>query len=306
MDRGQLVLRPGRGQPSAPRQDSCDISKQNPSERLYLVAHSHGGNVALKALSTVPDVQTLVSGVVCISTPFIDVERRRGLDLLIGFSRASWLFWLACLLLGLVPTLLGLGEVTRYGAFLAAAVFTVWLMLNDEPRHFIDTYKARASEHVSDFLVTAVCCPLLVLRVQRDEALLWVAAFDRISGAANWLAATVFKAYLTAAVIAALATTTGGLTFLSVVALVTGSESIWRLIWWIVSGGLFVIALGAAVIPLIAAISLLFDLVVKSGCCPPRSPYFVGRSALHGLVGQRERQSGTRTLAGHAVPRQGI
>jgi pimeloyl-ACP methyl ester carboxylesterase len=75
-----------------------DCSKQTPSERLYLVAHSQGGNVALKALSAVPEVQAMVSGVVCISTPFIHVERRRELDFIIFLLKgldAQWLFWLA-------------------------------------------------------------------------------------------------------------------------------------------------------------------------------------------------------------------
>jgi len=66
-------------------------------ERRFVVAHSHGGNVALYALRD-PEVERLVDGVVCMATPFI-VARRRDLgskgpaNILAVFVLAALAFW---------------------------------------------------------------------------------------------------------------------------------------------------------------------------------------------------------------------
>ena len=46
------------------------ISADNPGAKQFLIAHSHGGNVALYALTN-PDVSGLVTRTICLSTPFI-------------------------------------------------------------------------------------------------------------------------------------------------------------------------------------------------------------------------------------------
>jgi hypothetical protein len=57
------------------------LERDNPSAPHFLIAHSHGGNVSLQAM-TDPDIASLVSGVVCLSTPFLFVRPR-------SFSRLS-------------------------------------------------------------------------------------------------------------------------------------------------------------------------------------------------------------------------
>ncbi len=51
------------------------FNRQNPGSPQYIVAHSHGGNVAAYALSD-SDVSANVVGVVCLGTPFIKARAR--------------------------------------------------------------------------------------------------------------------------------------------------------------------------------------------------------------------------------------
>jgi hypothetical protein len=48
-----------------------------PGARHYVIAHSHGGNVALYALKADPFLRSGLAGIICISTPFLHVYRRR-------------------------------------------------------------------------------------------------------------------------------------------------------------------------------------------------------------------------------------
>jgi len=66
---------------------------KSPQAKQFLVCHSHGGNVALHALKDA-DIDSLIEGVVCFSTPFICVSRRtdrnmnlfsKALKILLGF-----------------------------------------------------------------------------------------------------------------------------------------------------------------------------------------------------------------------------
>jgi hypothetical protein len=52
------------------------LSKRYPEAPCYLIAHSHGGNVAAYALREKP-VQDYVAGMICLATPFLDCRRRR-------------------------------------------------------------------------------------------------------------------------------------------------------------------------------------------------------------------------------------
>ncbi|MFA6243033.1 MAG: hypothetical protein WC655_19000 [Candidatus Hydrogenedentales bacterium] len=51
------------------------LQHEHPNAKHYIIAHSHGGNVAMYAMND-PGVASLVSGVVCMSTPFIFATRR--------------------------------------------------------------------------------------------------------------------------------------------------------------------------------------------------------------------------------------
>jgi pimeloyl-ACP methyl ester carboxylesterase len=63
------------------------IIRQAPDVSVFVIAHSHGGNVALRAIHRSSYLKSRISGVVCIATPFLK------------FSRAS-------LMLVLLPTML--------------------------------------------------------------------------------------------------------------------------------------------------------------------------------------------------------
>lgn len=55
-----------------------DVAATHPDRRRYVVAHSHGGNVALYALRDIEcdATEPSVGGVVCLSTPFIAAQPR--------------------------------------------------------------------------------------------------------------------------------------------------------------------------------------------------------------------------------------
>jgi hypothetical protein len=50
-----------------------DIRSRNPGSPLFVVAHSHGGNIACYALQD-KEMQSAVRGVICLATPFLHVR----------------------------------------------------------------------------------------------------------------------------------------------------------------------------------------------------------------------------------------
>lgn len=52
-----------------------ELAEACPSEKRFIVGHSHGGNVACYALRD-GRIRTSVTGVVCLATPFVHVESR--------------------------------------------------------------------------------------------------------------------------------------------------------------------------------------------------------------------------------------
>ena len=72
----------GRNSVEARRQAAEDLQRrleesirQNPTEEQFIVAHSHGGNVALMAIQA-PKVADAIDGVVAMGTPFLDAQVR--------------------------------------------------------------------------------------------------------------------------------------------------------------------------------------------------------------------------------------
>ena len=61
---------------------------QYPGAAHILIAHSHGGNVCLAALND-PDTRQAVRGLVCLSTPFINVRARADSPALVGFGEVA-------------------------------------------------------------------------------------------------------------------------------------------------------------------------------------------------------------------------
>jgi alpha-beta hydrolase superfamily lysophospholipase len=106
---------------------------QKPQEHRFIVAHSHGGNVALYALRD-PEVERLVDGVVCMATPFI-VARRRDLGskgaanilaVLVFAALAFWFFILNGLLEAYVGEVGAFVAWFFYLTFVGGALFSLY------------------------------------------------------------------------------------------------------------------------------------------------------------------------------------
>lgn len=53
-----------------------EVGERDSQAKHVLIAHSHGGNIALYAMRE-PNVQQCVNGLVCLSTPFIQISPRQ-------------------------------------------------------------------------------------------------------------------------------------------------------------------------------------------------------------------------------------
>jgi hypothetical protein len=69
-----------------------------PRARLFIIAHSHGGNVALRALT--PEIMQSIDGVVCLATPVL-TARKRKYDVMTSMM-LNWLGVLPSLLVSLL------------------------------------------------------------------------------------------------------------------------------------------------------------------------------------------------------------
>ncbi len=95
----------------------------HPDAQHVIVAHSHGGNVALYAMRD-PDAREIVSGIVTLGTPFIQTKRRD----LRGYAEV--LAWLFLLFAAVVPLMVfdTLGLRRAAVATLVTAPFVIVLM----------------------------------------------------------------------------------------------------------------------------------------------------------------------------------
>lgn len=132
-----------------------------PQAAHYVIAHSHGGNIALYALRHWEPGRQL-SGLVCLSTPFLCI-RRRSLGPIGGSSLAAGLVigpWLAA---GAVLPRLGVDEEIAIAASLPVIGLGAWALV-------------RWSKRASDQLLNSLALPerppvpTLIIRAPGDEA----------------------------------------------------------------------------------------------------------------------------------------
>ena len=101
-----------------------EVVNTHPDAKIYLLAHSHGGNVALMALSTDFRLRDVVAGVICLSTPFIRA-RKRDIGQAIGSIEALLAYWWFVMVLA-IPGCLGalLAGITnsKYMAYVALPI----------------------------------------------------------------------------------------------------------------------------------------------------------------------------------------
>jgi hypothetical protein len=169
--------------------------------RHFIVAHSHGGNVAFMAINS-PDLAAHIRGVVTLATPFLTASVRRASDELIdpgvGFFVGLFAGW-AVMFWGLSQ---GAGW-TWWPWALAAVVGTIGLLFLG---HWIQKLMRHHAERIDAWMPDTSLSPeqVAVIRVQGDEATAAIAG-ARLAGTLAdlvWRVATarvfdILKALLT-------------------------------------------------------------------------------------------------------------
>jgi pimeloyl-ACP methyl ester carboxylesterase len=133
-------------------------SKYQPTTRRFIVAHSHGGTVALLGTRDAA-LRMTIAGVICLSTPFVLVRPRRFSE--VGSSIAT---------LGFVLSL----ALVTIGAALITRSF-IPLLLGPALGWTAKVALKRGASHVRSFidrvsLPNATGLPLLIVRAPDDEA----------------------------------------------------------------------------------------------------------------------------------------
>jgi len=133
-----------------------------PDAQHFIIAHSHGGNIALQSMSD-DDVSRRVSGVVCLSTPFLTITPRQ-----IGPVGRTVLWW--------VPIVIvfygGIGLLRN----LAPGASEAWEVLLLVVGIFAGLATYRAMPNAVDWLMNALQYPVvdpskvLIIRTPADEA----------------------------------------------------------------------------------------------------------------------------------------
>ena len=141
-------------------------------EKHFLIAHSHGGNVAMYALQD-PEVQAQVDGVICLATPFL-FPRRRPLNI------ATLILSLIIMIIGTVQIITTMNLSTNgWFAWCIASVMLitaiaipsllVWIVAR---KRYQQKFKNDTSldEHVERISYGDTGTPILLIRSSGDEA----------------------------------------------------------------------------------------------------------------------------------------
>ncbi len=148
----------------------------NPESTIKIVAHSHGGNVAMLALKE-PAVAASVDQIACLATPFIHCEPRK-LRSAINFLGIVLSFTLAFL------CFLAVGNMKYSGGEIGVGVYVI-LALSWFPYYLAKTHltflERRQAEILNDLGLPRLDIALLVARVQWDEAGLLLKAQHLVS-----------------------------------------------------------------------------------------------------------------------------
>lgn len=137
------------------------LAAEEPGAPQFLVAHSHGGNIALYAAA---QTEARIAGIVCLSTPFLAVHRRnlpvlRDSLLTLAVGVAGGLTALVALLADVPAAFVGLVLL----ASLVAVVLPSALAVRAIGRHAGSTIRAFEYD-------LRPALPLFIIRTNRDEA----------------------------------------------------------------------------------------------------------------------------------------
>ena len=138
-----------------------------PNEKRFVVAHSHGGNVALYALRDTT-VAARVAGLACLATPFLVARRRdlgaKGVTNILAAVFLAVLLAYQLLIEPLLPPLLGKYGAVAFG-FLALLTFSISLLLAYQ------RWDAWVERLLDSLRLADLPAPkLLLLRTTGDEA----------------------------------------------------------------------------------------------------------------------------------------
>jgi pimeloyl-ACP methyl ester carboxylesterase len=156
------------------------LVKQWPQARLYVLAHSHGGNVAFQALAD-PLLNERVAGIVCLSTPFLTVGPRN-----LGPVGATALWWLPVVAI-FYGGMFAVEQVTTANTDSLAGVLLVVAIASG---FLTSRLLTRLSTSVRESLQYPVVDPskLLILRAAGDEA----AAVFGLTHVISWTAGQIW------------------------------------------------------------------------------------------------------------------
>jgi hypothetical protein len=137
-----------------------------PRALLFIIAHSHGGNVALKALT--PEIMPSVGGVVCLATPVLTARKRH----------YPWTADMAFNWMGAVPSLLvtlSFSEGGYFGFFIYLTLWGVsWAVIKAIRSKISKLDFTERYDHIQSDKV-------LFMRAPGDEASLGIGAADLLS-----------------------------------------------------------------------------------------------------------------------------
>lgn len=159
--------------------DKCEtILSENPGCEIVLLAHSHGGNVALMAINENSRLREKISKIVCMATPFITVTPRDPVGLHEkAEEHATWLmFFIGPVISLLIAVGLAIQIGLSVGLGLAAWLPVYLLILKfaeiHRDRFNIERILSEQEALLKPYDYTNFKTPLLSLRFKRDEALL--------------------------------------------------------------------------------------------------------------------------------------
>lgn len=160
---------------------------------VYLLAHSHGGNVALMALCHDAALQRQVDGVICLSTPFV-VAKPEDLD---NLAEDVGGFKLGVVALGILLNI-AIGDLLHHifpvfmPVFFVAYVVAVAVALLTSFFLYQSLKNAdRTGGMIRAYQFEKVRIPVLVMRTERDEALGWIRTISTAADTGIYASTTI-------------------------------------------------------------------------------------------------------------------
>lgn len=141
-----------------------------PLAKIVLLAHSHGGNIALLAARD-ERVGKEVAGIVCMATPFLNIRVRNIKQMFraaqIGLGGAGLIFSLFCFV-----------AMIDWSIFLAPLAVAIALLLACLVPSALETLEVKANRltdrMVKEFALEEVVPPVMVVTNTGDEARIWL------------------------------------------------------------------------------------------------------------------------------------